>query len=347
MTVETTKSILFNFLRSIKVDVFFRFLNRKKSLVIMYHGITSKRWDFPVWTQLPEDVFRRQLQFIKAHYNILSLSEAISALSDPSKFPERTALITFDDGLKNNYSIAFPLLKEYSVPATIFLPVNLIGTEKFLWVDELFLLLRESLIQGLSISDLGFIEIKELSKKNLWDIYFDTVERLKRIPELRRNDYMKEMRGHIKLNRNNLSEDFGMLTWNQVIEMKKSGLVDFGVHTANHRILSMLKADEWKKEIKEPKEKLSNILGNEVVSFCYPNGRPGVDFDEDHVRYLKECGYVCAFTTKESLFNPKKEDVFQIGRIPAGNDFTSHPSIFTINTSGLGEYLRKFRQKVF
>ncbi len=338
------KRILSSFLTSIKVDIPFRFLNRKKCLVIMYHGITREKWDPSVWTQLPEDIFRRQLQFLKAHYNILSLSDFLSAMSSGQPFLERTALITFDDGLKNNYSVAFPLLKEYSVPATIFLSENLIGTKEFLWVDEFFLLLRESLIKSFCISDISLITEKELSKQNLWETYSNAVERLKRVPEVGRDNCMKGLRDHVKLNRDELSEDFGMLTWEQVLEMKQSGLVDFGVHTANHKILTMLTQNEWEEEIKEPKKRLSNILGNEVKAFCYPNGRAGVDFNKDHVSYLKECGYVCAFTTENSLFNPTDGDALGIGRIPAGNDFSSYEPYFRLSTSGLLESIRRINR---
>ena len=345
--MKSIKKIFCDTLMSLRIDAPFRALNKNKMLVIMYHGISKKVYDPPIWTQLPEDTFRRQLQYLKSHYKIISLSEAIMALSSRRKFPEPTALITFDDGYKNNYTIAFPILKEYSIPAAIFLTFNFIGTNKLLWVNELLLLLKQGMDQGFSISHLSFIPGKHIINKNFWEIYLYAVNAMKRMPELKRSYYLKELRKSIKLTKNEMFEDFSMLTWDHIIEMKESGLVDFGVHTANHKILSSLPQEEWADEIKMPKEKLSNMLGAEIEAFCYPNGRPEVDFNEDHVKYLRECGYVCAFTTESSLFNPTKGDTMQISRIPAGNDFSSYEPYFRLNTSGFREHLSKFKQKLF
>lgn len=299
----------------------------------MYHGVSRNNYNPPVWTQLSEEIFLTQIQFLKAHYKMLTLSQFLNTLNSPETFPERTALITFDDGLRNNYSIVYPILKEYSIPAAIFLTVNFIETDKILWFDELFLLLRKALSQEFPLSKFDFIDEKNLSIQNLSRIYLSTVEKFKKMSEPERNNYMKELKKYFNLH-NKEMEDFRMLKWSQVAEMRQSGLVDFGVHSANHKILSTLTPGEWSGEIQEPKQKLSDILGCEIRSFCYPNGRPEVDFNEGHIDFLRECGYVTAFSTKPSLYCPVTGDVFQICRIPVGNDLTSHKSFFSLMTSG-------------
>ena len=125
-----------------------------------------------------------------------------------------------------------------------------------------------------------------------------------------------------------------------MLEMKESGLIDFGVHTANHRIVSELSKDEWEKEIVEPKAKLSQILDCEISSFCYPNGIPGKDFSRDHEDYLNKTGYICAFSTEESL-NSRNDDPFCLGRIPTGNDMTSDRDFFSLNASGFIGTMKK------
>ena len=344
------KSIMCDVLAGVKLDIFFRYLNRKKLLVINYHGITKKNWPIPVWSQLPEDIFRKQIQYVKDSYKILSLSEVFSALSSGAGLVERAAMVTFDDGLENNYSVAFPILMEYSVPATIFLTMDLIGTKEILWTDELFLLLFDAMVREIPIKQHLFFVEKEISAKNLLDIYWCETQRLKDMSAVRQKKHIRKLKTSVNSNPNKFEEDFKLLTWNQVLKMKQSGLVDFGVHTANHKILSLLSREEWEEEIKKPKEKLQKILNKQVIAFCYPNGRPGKDFNEIHAKYLKECGYFCAFTTESSLFCPIKGNEFYIGRIPAGNDFQSHRSNFKLTTSGLGKYLRKpaeWSQKIF
>lgn len=337
MSYDLLKGIVCNLLIRLKVDALLRSLNKKKLVVVMYHGVSKRNYDPPVWTQLPADVFRRQVQYLKSHYKIVSLSEAIGSLSDSRNLPERSVLITFDDGLKNNHSVAFPILKEYGVPGTVFLTVEMVGTEELLWVDELYLLLRKGVQRELVDPEGCSISSGILTKERVWDVYFNAVERLKRASDDVKKMYMEALRRQVGIDRREFLDDFGMLDWDQVREMKESGLVEFGVHTAYHRILTSLKEEDWAKEIKRPLDRLSMILGGEARAFCYPNGRPGVDFTEAHVRYLRECGYSCAFTTDPSLFDPIRGDAMRIGRIPAGNDFTSQDSYFRLAVSGLWE----------
>jgi len=105
----------------IGVDRLFRFLNRDKLLVLMYHGVTEQEHDPPVWTQLPVALFRDQMAFLRDHYRVLSLEECLAAHNRGGRLPERSALITFDDGDHSFASQAFPVLKKYRLPVTLFL----------------------------------------------------------------------------------------------------------------------------------------------------------------------------------------------------------------------------------
>src|SRR4030042_3672630 len=51
--------------------------------------------------------------------------------------PGRKCAITFDDGWLDNYRTAFPILKKYEVPATVFLPAAVVGTDHWFWFDHL------------------------------------------------------------------------------------------------------------------------------------------------------------------------------------------------------------------
>ncbi|MBI5742129.1 MAG: polysaccharide deacetylase family protein [Nitrospirae bacterium] len=300
----------------------------------MYHGITRENYDPPVWTQLPEEIFVEQIRFLKSEYNILSLSEVISCVRHGEELPDRAALITFDDGLQNNYSVAFPLLRQHEVPAAIFLTMDFMDTDKVFWFDELFFLIKKMIKEG---KDLGKIDVCRGSmpgNDNVWDVYVYTVNKMKRISENDRNLMMDNLRRNAG-SREPLPDDFKMLTWTQVLEMEKSDIIEFGVHTAGHSILTNINEGDWGKEIREPRERLSRILGREVLSFCYPNGKPEIDFNERHVEYLKKCGYVCAFTTESSLYETGKHTPYRIGRIPAGNDLTSYPARFRLSVSGM------------
>jgi peptidoglycan/xylan/chitin deacetylase (PgdA/CDA1 family) len=242
-------------------------------------------------------------------------------------------LITFDDGLANNFTEAFPVLRRLSIPATVFLTLDYIGTKKILWVDELLFLIRKGVAQHY---DFTALDLATLSSTPLdpHRIYFELVEKLKLLPHHRMIDVINVLRSAISYHDNELPQDFLFLTWEQIKRMKSSGLIDFGVHTANHRILSRLPETEWRREIAAPRHELSERLREDVVAFSYPNGRPFVDFAPEHQRFLNDSGYRMAFTTQATLI-ARGEDPFCLGRIPAGHDLTSDESFFRLNTSGL------------
>ncbi|HJV66218.1 MAG TPA: polysaccharide deacetylase family protein [Geomonas sp.] len=315
------------------VDALFRYLNRNRLLVVMYHGVTRAEYHPPVWTQLPLPVFRRQLEFLREHYRMVTLPEVVAACSGGS-LPERAALVTFDDGLMNNYTVAFPVLKELAVPAAVFLTVDLIGTDRVLWFDELYLLMVEGYRRGGALTLPEPQAQKEYRAGRLWDAYFTLVESLKLVGERVREEVMEMLRSTVPLERSQVPADFDLLGWEQVRQMQQSGLVSFGVHTATHRILSELEDEGLEGELLVPKVRLARELGYEPHAFCYPNGRPGIDFHLAHQEFLRECGYLCAFTTENALFDWRHGDSLGIGRISAGNDTTSEEGYFRMNTSG-------------
>jgi len=335
------KSALCHFLVCCQMHRLFRYVNRNRLFVVNYHGICRSDYQPSVWTQLPRERFIQQMLYVKKYYHIISMQDLIEAIDSGSYLPPKAALITFDDGLRNNYSVAYPLLKKYNIPATVFLTTDYIDTNALLWFDELFFLLREMkhLDQEVNIQELSCFG--NLKTTDLWPYYFNAVERLKRTTADHRDVVLAQLRSMVSFDRSSIIDDFGILSSPQIKEMYDSGLVDFGVHTANHRILQNLPAKEWNKEIHNPRKKLSELLGREIYSFCYPNGQPGLDFSKQHVDFLHHAGYKCAFTTKARLYNLRKNEPFLISRVPAGNDTTSNMAFFKLNVASFMSFFKR------
>jgi len=80
--------------------------------------------------QVTPENFRKQMAFLKEkHYNVISLGELVEGVRAAKKFPRNSVVITFDDGYKDNYTIAYPVLKSLKFPATIFLISDNIGKD--------------------------------------------------------------------------------------------------------------------------------------------------------------------------------------------------------------------------
>jgi len=102
------------------------FLRSRYNLpILMYHSVSPKPNPSIELLIVKPETFRRQMRFLKEHnYNVVPLSEIADLIKNNKKIPPRTLAITFDDGYKDNYTYAFPILKEYNFPATVFVIVN-------------------------------------------------------------------------------------------------------------------------------------------------------------------------------------------------------------------------------
>lgn len=315
------------------VDSIFRNLNKDKLLVLTYHGVSAPEHCPPLFTQLPVHLFREQLIFIKRHYQAISIDDLVLSLRERKQLPERSVLLTFDDGFMNNYKVAFPLLTEFNLPAVIYLTTDYIDTDQHLWFDELFLSLKTALENQIDLESIEELFSVFDLPNDLAELYPLLSNQLKRKPLEERLRLISKLKNKSPAKLDPMHENFNLLTWKQVKEMQASGLISFGVHTATHRIVSELDQEEWHNEIAAPKKRLSEILNTEIATFCYPNGIPNLDFNKKHEQYLLEQGYVCSFSTAESLSDAHYEP-FRIARVPVGNDLSSEKDFFKLQTSG-------------
>ena len=96
--------------------------------ILMYHSINPHSDPCVARLIVSPQCFQRQMRFLKDNrYNVVTLKTLAELIKNKKKIPPRTLAITFDDGYKDNYTYAFPILKGYSLPATIFLILNEIG----------------------------------------------------------------------------------------------------------------------------------------------------------------------------------------------------------------------------
>ena len=124
--------------------------------VLMYHSIDNN--DKATKLSVSPESFARQMEFLhKHHYNVVNLDKVALYMQKKEKVPPKTVAITFDDGLYNNYEHAYPVLKKYGIPATIFVIIKMIGSPGYLGWKEI----RE-------MSDSGIVTIGSHSVSHLW-----------------------------------------------------------------------------------------------------------------------------------------------------------------------------------
>ena len=326
---------LYRLAASAHMDRFFRALNRNKFLVVMYHGIVPHPLPMPCWWQIEYDNLKSQLKFLKDHYAVLPLAEIMSRINRGEALPKNTAAITFDDGLENNFTYAFPLLQRLLMPATIFLVSDFIGTNNLLWFDRLYIQFTETAVRSLDISKCGLGVYTLNSNAQKQDSYNIICEHLKIVRDEERKDIISLIERQLQVNvdKSALHKHFRLMSWEQRDKMKKSGLIDFGSHSSTHPILSRLSNSDLYYEIQNSFTR----IGDNPVLFAYPNGR-AIDFDKRCQSFLSKKNVACAVSTISGL-NGRKVNPFALRRISIGSDISME--YFRLACSGMIDFFKK------
>lgn len=259
--------------------------------------------------------FEAQCAHLKQYYRPVSLSEVGCWLHEGKKLPPNSVALTVDDGYRDFYTSAFPLLEAYSIPATVFLATDMLDERSCLWVDWVRVLLRASPLSSLNIDLPGSGTQVALGSREQRDRAASELNgALKRIPNDERVRFLDRLPAALGLDAlPPVPEEYTPLYWDEVRLMSKRG-VEFGAHTKSHPILSRLSGrEEICRELAGSKARIEHETGQQVEHFCYPNGT-FADFNEDTVGVLKECGYRTAVVGERGENRPGA-DPFRLRRL--------------------------------
>lgn len=256
--------------------------------------------------------FRKHCELLRKSFDVVSLETAMYFLDGERKLSRPLAVITFDDGYLDFYEEAFPILNEFGLPATVFLPTDFIGQKTPLAHDRIYWLIKQAFENGVPMMG-ALIKTgvsKKLAKK------FDGEKDILKLTDLivflpndLREKLIFEMEKELGNRFENYPPEYQLLTWEMVREMSRKG-ISFGGHTANHVILPLEDFSQMEAEIVTSKQKLETQLGNKVHSFAYPNG----EYNPQIKQLVAQAGYKIAVTTEKRI-NQTGADLLSLGRI--------------------------------
>ena len=108
-----------------------RFLTRNTPKVLMFHRFS----EYPAYRKSSARVFEKQLQMLKNNFQVLALDDILSFKSQHGVYPKNAVALTFDDGYQDFYKIAYPLLKKYELPGTLYITSDFVDGKIWLWPD--------------------------------------------------------------------------------------------------------------------------------------------------------------------------------------------------------------------
>ena len=265
-----------------------------KAVILLYHQIVDRNTEEYIFKSHAVHhhlrSFKAEMRILKKWFDVVSLDSIIDHIKEGKQFSRPTTAITFDDGYRDNYTLAYPVMREFRFPATIYLTTGLINTNKRTWVDTIEYALLKTKEKSVSIPELfGDQTISIATKKELEAANSDIGEAMKKVSESEKLRLINELYNRLGVEKKPEEEDCKprMLSWDEIKEMKKNH-ISFGSHTNNHPVLTKIPIDKAKEEILSSTMLLKEKVG-EARHFAFPNGTHK-DFNEELNNYCKEIG---------------------------------------------------------
>lgn len=275
----------------------------RRILIVSYHRVVS---DFTGELQrsipgllISQETFRRHLEEASAAgFELASIGDAVDVMSGRRVAKKDLCVITFDDGYRDVYRYAYPILKQMGVPAITYLPTAFIGTKRRFNHDRLFHLLRRAqerhyhpvyaALPEASMELLGPILSGQKTVSAALDDFIG--EHPTRVLTSIIDALELQLGGGQDL----VPEQGDVMNWDEVRRMARDGF-EFGAHTLGHTVLTLEPQEVVEQEILESKRTIEAEVGIQVRDFAYCNGW----YSDEVIRVLASHGFRSGVTTED------------------------------------------------
>lgn len=315
-------------------------------LVVGYHRVVdnyqeSSRRGMPGML-VSRNMLERHLDRIGRRYRFGTLDEVGEALRRTNRSARAVAAVTFDDGYRDVYEHAFPLLMRKGIPAAVFVVSDLIGQPRLQTHDHLYFLLIRAVrcwpeVHGVVVERLQAAAVPEWRREAVQRASTNAMA-------LTRALLLALTRAHLQALMRDLEQRIGgvdpgerpdlfSLSWEMLVEMRAKGIT-IGSHTRRHALLGQETDEVLAREVDGSRLALEARLGARVTHFAYPDG----SFNRAAVQAVADAGYQWAFTScphpnrqHPGLTIPRRV-LWEYSSVNASGEFD--PAIFDCQTQG-------------
>ncbi|MFT3790709.1 MAG: polysaccharide deacetylase family protein [Rudaea sp.] len=274
---------------------------RGHNCILMLHGIDAQ--------EIAADVFEEMVVHLKRHFRLLSLAALVAELDEPSAVTRPAVVLTFDDGLANNATVAYPILERHAVPAAFFVCPGLIDAGSWLWTHEMRARLEtldESARRALA------------THAPAWS-GDAIVQHLKTLSPAARAQGIEAIRAatpsFTPSAKQRQASD--LVSWPQLAALDPA-LVTIGSHSLSHDIMIGMDDAQLEREVVGSKARIEVMLGRPVEYFCYPNG----DFDAAADARVRAT-YAGALSARVGMVPSRSPDRHALPRLAVPYDVSS------------------------
>lgn len=302
--------------------------------IAMYHYTRDlKHSRYPEIKGMDTSLFRQQIEYMKDNFNVVTMEQVIHIALGKGELPEKALLLTFDDGYIDNYVFAFPVLEEFGVQGSFFIPGKTFATHQLLDVNKIHYILASAnifeLVEDVK-KEMDYYRGQEYDyapPDELFNEYaiadrFDIKETIfvKRmlqtvLPERLRNKISSSLlEKYVGVTEEKLAYELYM-TEDQIRTMKRHGMF-IGIHGYDHYWLGNLPADKMRQDISKALDTLDEFIDRKswVMNFPYGNYNPDV------LEYIKSEGACVGLTTEVRVADLDKDNPLELPRLDC-NDF--------------------------
>jgi len=295
-------------------------------VVLTYHRIAepgANSFYDPV-ISATRDSFRAQVNWLYNHVRLLTMDELVSQVDSALTWREPTMLLTFDDGYRDNFDVAVPILREHNVPATFFIPTAFFESPSLPWWDHVAYVIKQTQVQQLVLdrnanSELPLLQI-DLQSVSRTDAIMTIIRAFldQNIADQRWFLSQLEERAKVAVDSESLARELFM-SWDQVRHLDELEVgFAIGSHAHSHRRLADLDADTQRHELSDSKQILEAHLGHKIKGIAYPYGWPGT-YTALTKTLAAQAGFRLAFASREGVNRFAKFDPYEISRLGVGS----------------------------
>ncbi len=293
-------------------------------IFLCYHGVTSiKSANVENYSKkhIDKKKFIKQMKFLKKNYNMISIDDIYHHIKNKIPFSKKDVAISFDDGFKNNFTIAAPILNKLKIPAIFYLCPRSINKNEMFWVDQIETCIDKCKKSKIEITYLGLgnFNLDNVKKK----IFI--IKKIKKICKNlnihKKNKLIKILKKKTSVEPNiKSSKNYEVANWKIIKKISKNNLFTLGGHSLSHDILTKMNTRELNYNIVKTIEIIKNKTGVNVEHFSYPEGK----FDNNVIKYLKKNNIKSA-PIATGFKNTHNTNLYKIKRVMVGFEKMKFP----------------------
>jgi peptidoglycan/xylan/chitin deacetylase (PgdA/CDA1 family) len=282
--------------------------------VLMYHRVDEPDAHpelYPGLISATPAAFHEQMSYLARNYYVVAMPELLNACQRGTPLPPRSVLLTFDDAYCDFAEHAWPILKRYHLPATLFVPTAFPDhPEQTFWWDRLYQAVSTTSADELCVP-LGRLPLGTASQRER------AFRQVKKYVKTLTHQEAMALVDRICFQLGAPRPRHRVLSWDALRQLASEG-VTLAAHTQNHPVMTRITQHEARAEVHEALRDLEREIGPGVPAFAYPDG----ELNDNVIQILKRERIALAFTAESGINHLDNADWLRLRRINIGRRTT-------------------------